>query len=299
MPLPLQKKQIYLISGVVLAIVALFMVKVYLDQQRRSIEETEAIKFKKLQANQSSVLIAKDNIPKGVMVDEGSFETKIMLNQYVQPGAVTNLNRIAGMVTIAPIVEGEQVTLSKFAYAKESGDLSQATPAGKRAVSIAVDSISALAGMLKAGDHVDVIAVIPQAIQGADGKNTTQLVTLPIFQNVLILAVGQQIGNLSKAETARFKRMEEKQETSPMITLALNPQEASLMAFVQEQGKIKLTLRSPADTKIEQVQPASWEALFMYVFPERAIKPPEKELKPEDYVEIYRGLNKERVLLPK
>jgi pilus assembly protein CpaB len=204
------------------------------------------------------------------------------------------------MISITNISKGEQITLNKFAYAKETGGLSEVTPIGKRAITISVDNISSLAGMIKAGDHVDVIALIPNSVAGADGKVVTQLITLPIFQNVLVLAIGQQTSPASSKTDLRFRSIEAKQETNPLITLALIPQEASLIAFVQEQGKIRLTMRSPTDTKVEPVVAANWESLFQYVFPERIAKPQEEEQhKPGDYVEIYRGLNKEKVLLTK
>jgi hypothetical protein len=68
---------------------------------------------------------------------------------------------------------------------------------------------------------------------------------------------------------------------------------------VQEQGKIRLTLRRQDDTDIEPPQTATWDTLLNYVFPERMIKPPQEVYSDSDYVEIYRGLNKEKVLLPK
>lgn len=299
MPLPLQKQQIYLISGVVLALAALFMIKVYLDKQRYLAEVSASEKFKKIQANQVSVLVAKDDIAKGKIVEQDNFTTKIIPNQFVQPGAVTSLDRISGMISLTNISKGEQITLNKFAYAKETGGLSEVTPIGKRAITISVDNIASLAGMIKAGDHVDVIALIPNSVVGADGKAVTQLVTLPIFQNVLVLAIGQLTSSVSSKTDLRFRSIEAKQESNPLITLALSPQEASLIAFVQEQGKIRLTMRSPTDTKVEPVIAANWESLFQYVFPERIAKPQEEQHKPGDYVEIYRGLNKEKVLLAK
>lgn len=291
----IKKQQIYLLSGIALSLVALFMIKVYLDQQRRSAEQAAASRFKKMQASQTSVLVAKKDIPKGTIVDTDNFDASIVPNQFVQPGAVTSLDRVSGMMAIVSIAKGEQVTLSKLAYPRQAGGLAEVTPSGKRAITISVDNIASLAGMVKAGDNVDVIAMIPQAVPIGDGKTATQLAVLPIFQNVLILAVGQETTAAQKTD-GRYKK-ETKQEANPLITLALTPQEASLIAFVQEQGKIRLTLRSPADSKIEPVQPASWDALMQYLYPQRATQ--QEERPPGDYVEVYHGMNKEKVLIAK
>lgn len=293
----LKKQYIYIIIGVGLSVIAVFMFKMVLDQQRVEARRLAEEKIKKMQANQSAVLVAKKDIPRGTVVDAANFETSIVPNQFVQPQAATSLDRVSGMVTIAAISKGEQITLNKLSYSKQAmGGLAEVTPPGKRAITISVDNVSSLAGMIKAGDYVDVIAVIPQSVPIGGGKTAIQSVVLPMFQKVLVLAVGQETSAVPKPDL-RFRK-EEKQETSLLVTLALAPQEASLIVFVQEQGRIRLIMRSPTDTKIEPVQPASAEALMQYLYPQQAAqKVQEVQHPPEDYVEIIRGSTKERVLL--
>ena len=302
----MQKQRIILAIGVVLALVAVFMVKVYIDQQRRVIHQQAQDTLAKIQANQTAVLVAKEDIPRGSVVDPEMLETAIFPNQYVVPQAVTSLDRIAGMVTVADISKGEQVSISKLAQPKQAasgGNLAGATPVGKRAITIQVDNISSLGGMIKPGDYVDVIAMVPIPVQTPDGKESSQIATLSLFQNVLVIAVGQDIGvQVQQKLVSRYKKEEAQPELSPLITLALTAQEASLISFVQEQGKIRLVLRSPADSQIEQVQPASWDTLFQYIMPKQAAEGQEEQkqlMKQPRMVEIYRGLEKEVVPLNK
>ena len=289
----MQKQKLILIAGAALALIAVFMVKTYLDQQRQAITEKAKKALEKAQANQTAVLVAKNDIARGATIELDAVEVKITPNQFVQPQAVTSLDRISGMVTIAPISKGEQITLSKLVYTKQAGALSQVTPVGKRAITISVDNISSLAGMIKPGDYVDVICASPVPVQTQDGKQTTQVAVMPLFQNVLVLAVGQEIS--TQIEESRYKGKKDV-APSPLITLALTPHEANLLAFVQEQGKFRLILRSPADSKIEPAQPAGWEAVLQYVLPKEAFKRPKEE---GPSVEIYRGLSKEKILLSK
>lgn len=304
-----KQRIIILIIGIILALIAVFMVKFYLDQQRRMIQEQAKQTLSQIQANQTPVLVAKKDISKGTVIDAEMLETAIVPNQFVQPQAVASLDRISGMSTIAPISKGEQISLTKLSYPRqvEGGGLAEATPIGKRAITISVDNISSLAGMIKPGDYVDVIAIIPVPVQTPEGKQATQPAVVPLFQNVLVLAIGQEIGvaKQEQQEEGRYRR-EEAREPSPLITLALSPQEANLIAFVQEQAKIRLVLRSPADSKIEPIQPASWDTLFQYIMPKEALRQQEearKEQEPQvvpqagSYVEIYRGLKREVVPL--
>ncbi len=298
----MQKQKIIILAiGIVLAIVAVFMITVYLNQQKQLMQERAKMVVAQTLANQTSVLVAKQDIPRGALIEPDMLTAAIVPNQYLQPQVVTSLDRIAGMVTVAPIARGEQITLSKLAQAKQQGGggLAEMTPIGKRAITISVDNIASLAGMIRPGDYVDVIAMVPVPVQTADGKQATQVAVMPLFQNVLILAVGRDTSTVSKEEASRYKKAETV-ETSPLITLALGPQEANLLAFVQEQGKIRLALRSSAYSQIEPVQPASWDTLFQYIMPKDASKPEvAKEEPATNYVEIYRGLNRERVPISK
>ncbi|MFA6217543.1 MAG: Flp pilus assembly protein CpaB [Candidatus Omnitrophota bacterium] len=293
----MQRQKIMLIAGIVLCGLTAFMVKVFIDQQKQEVIEKAKKQLQEIQANSSTVLVASVDIPRGSPINADSLETTIIPNQFIQPNAVNALSRIEGMITMAPIARGEQVTLSKLMQSRQADGLADTTPIGKRAITITVDNISSLAGMLKPGDYVDVIAALALPMQGPNGTVASQPAVIPLFQNIQVLAVGQELTSKTKGES-RYKK-EETKEASPLITLALTPQESNLIAFVQEQGKIRLVVRSPADSQVQPFQPVGWDALMQYIMPQLG-EPKVEEVKvPDEYVEIYRGLNKETVILPK
>jgi pilus assembly protein CpaB len=297
------QKKIPLIIGIALAAVSIILINVYMGQQKQLVVEKTKKEFEVRQANQTPVLVAKANIPAGTAINPDTLGVALVPNEYVQPKAATSLDRVAGMVTIAPIVKGEQISLDKLAFSRQrsGGGLADLTPIGKRAITISVENTAALAGMIKPGDYVDVIAMVPIPVQTADGKQVTQIMATPLFQNILVLAVGNQLAAPSKADAGRYAP-EGKAESSasPFITLALTPQEVSLMTFVQEQSKIRLTLRSPSDSQLQQVPPATWESIFQYIMPKEAVQPePVKDPDSGLQIEIYRGLNKEKMPLSK
>ncbi len=300
----IEKQKLILISGIVLGIAAIIMTKMYLDQQKLAVQEKAQKAIANMQANQTAVLVAKQDIPSGSVIESGMFDTAIVPTQFVQPQAVTSLERIVGMITVAPISKNEQISLSKLTNKRRAsgGDLAGATPSGKRAISIVVDNIASLSGMVKPGDYVDVLATIQVPQKAADGQVIGQMAVIPLFQNVLVLAVGQNTGGVPRSETE--SRYAEAPAASgggggnTLITLALGPQEANLIAFVQEQGKVRLTMRSPADAKIEPVVPVSWDSLFQYIMPPKQNnEPATAAVDTTEYVEVVRGLNKERVPL--
>lgn len=295
------QKRLSLIIGVILALATVFMVKMYLDQQQVAIQQQAQKQMRA--AAQTKVLIAKTDIAKGVAIEPNMVVAEAVPEQYIQPKAVTSFDRIQGMVTAQSISKGEQVTLNQLLSTQQaSGEsLAMATPVGKRAISIMVDNIASLAGMMRPGNYVDVIGMIAVPMQTPDGKNTSQIVTVPLFQNVLVLAVGQELGSGPAPSSGRYAKEGEKREGSPIITLALSPQEANLIAFVQEQGKIRFIMRSPADSQVQNISPASWDALLQYIAPKVSVKniSEQEESGPAKKVEIYRGLQKEVVPLSK
>lgn len=292
------QKRLVLIISIVLALIAMFLVKVYIDQQSKEIKEKAGREITERQRRQASVLVARRDIPRGAIIDSRLLELKVMPREYIQPQAVSSPERIEGMVVVAPISKGEQITLSKLLSRQQvarGSSLAMATPIGKRAVTVLVDNISSLMGMLRAGDYVDVIGLIPIPTQTPEGRQTKQVAVMPLFQNVLVLAVGTELAGISGGE-ARYQKETEK--AAPLVTLALSPQEANLIAFVQEQGKIRLTLRSPADSQIELMQPANWETLFRHIMPQSTQAEEQIEILPKaKTVEIYRGLKKESMPL--
>jgi pilus assembly protein CpaB len=300
----MQRQKIIIIIGVLLALMAVFMAKSYIDQQRQQVEADAKRKIAAIQQNISKnevkVFVANKDIPRGGAISSDNMEINIVPEQYRQPQAISSADRAIGMVAIVPISKGEQLSLNKLAQPRQLGGLAEGTPVGKRAITIAVDNISSVGGLVKPGDYVDVMALVPVPVTTPDGKQVSQVAVMPLFQNILVLAVGQDIGAITSASGGR-KESEKRSEGSPLITLALEPQDANLIAFVQEQGKLRLTLRSPADSQMQATQPASWDTLFRYLMPPKQETPqPEvKESAKTDYVEIFRGLNKDKIPLSK
>lgn len=297
-----KKKLFFLVGGVIIFIAGILMLQSHIQQREQMVKKQLKKQFEAMKENEVAVLVAKKDIPRGSSINPEDMGVAIVPKQHAQPQAVTSADRIADMITIAPIVSGEQITLSKLQYpSTQAGGLAAATPAGRRAVAVAVDNLGSLVGMLKPGDYVDVTAIMTVPVPTPEGKTVGQTAVLPLFQNIQVLAVGQQLSAQTASE-GRYKR-DEKKDISSLITLALKPQEANLLTFVQEQGKLTLSLRSPADPKMEPVQPANWETLFQYILPKEAPSSAKQQVKkqeePTEYVEVYRGLRKEKIPLSK
>lgn len=277
--LPNKKFLPFIIAGVA-GIIAVILINSYIQQQAQMARQTEQERQKRL----STAVVAKKDIPSGVALEENMLQEQTIRKDLLQPSAATSTARVLEMVTLAPISKGEQVQMNKLSVSGREISLSSKIPKDKRALTIPVDNISSVGGMIRPGDHVDILGVIPMPVMTAEGKQVTQMSTMPLFQDILVLAVGQEYTTTPGAEKGERK-------ASANITLALAPEEANLVAFVQEQGKIRLVLRSPQDVSKQPPVPATWETVLRTVMPGYFQRPPEAA--PRKTVEIIRGQTRE------
>lgn len=106
---------------------------------------------------------------------------------------------------------------------------------GFRAVSVQIDESTGVAGWIKPGSRVDVVAVLT----GRSGSHT-ETISRVILQNIEVLAVGQDSGTSSDVATAIAKS----------VTLAVKPTEVPKLHLAATKGKIRLAMRSQSDTEV-------------------------------------------------
>jgi len=210
-----------IITAAVLGLLAVFLTNIYFRQQETQVQVREA-----------QVLVAAKDISKGATIDYDMLAFKTMPLNFIQPGALTSKGSAVGKTALATLMAGEQILVTKLAAPGAGLTLAGKTPPGKRAVTISLEAASAVGGMIRPADHVDVLAVF-----------TNPPITLTLFQDVLVLAVGQEmVPTEEKKERARVGR-EPAPTARRTVTLALTPQEVQILTVAMEQGKIRLTLR--------------------------------------------------------
>jgi len=171
------------------------------------------------------------------------------------------------------------------------------TPPGKRAITILIDSLSAVGGLIGAGDYVDIISHLGLPRSEKDYSEKQKAITV-LFQNIQVLAVGtdfREVGEIPAYQT-------QQQARKLNVTLAVSPEEATLLTFAQEKGKLQLILRNPGEDRTLKLKVASWEELTDFVFEKQGTKidvHSEKKKKKKDagkdeedevspYIEVYK-----------
>jgi pilus assembly protein CpaB len=171
-------------------------------------------------------------------------EFKEMPVEYVPPGTVVDVKDAAGKMAVSDIYPGEMILSSKLvARSDVAAGLSAKVEKSRRAISIPVNNITALHGLVNPGDHVDVLVTF-----NVPGEQKVPA-TSTVVQNVPVLAVN---GNLEGGGS--------KQELQT-VTIMVGPVEAQQIALAVQHGSIQLALRSPDDGDVVPVRTSKLEDL--------------------------------------
>jgi pilus assembly protein CpaB len=106
---------------------------------------------------------------------------------------------------------------------------------GIRALTVAVDEVNSLSGMLQPGDRIDLmLSVRPQPTSGAVEPEITRT----LMQNVHVLATGRQVRPVGDTTVGR---------SFTTITVEVDPGQAQQLVVAQRSGRLTAMLRNPDD----------------------------------------------------
>lgn len=160
-------------------------------------------------ATTRSVVVASSAIPQGTAIKPENVRLADVPETYLSEGAVADLESAVGKTTTANIAEGAQVSRSNLAGKGNATALAEAIEPGLVAVSIAVNSETGLAGLLRQGDRVNVLAEGGAIVQGArvlalDAQLADELVQ---YSTVTIEATAEQAESVQAAQMDEAMRL--------------------------------------------------------------------------------------------
>jgi len=201
-----------------------------------------------------TIVVASRDIPAGTTITNEMTELATLSSQSAVTGAITDRAALLGLTARYPLQKNQQISAAVLGQAgKDSTVFAVVVPAGKRAVALPITETTGVGGLIVAGDHVDITAIVDKNVGGQVAQAST------LLQNVLVLAVAQT----AQKATSRLDAKGTPVADAPIagrpeninahpdarsITVAVDPQEVALIALAQEKGKIYLSLRSPDDS---------------------------------------------------
>jgi pilus assembly protein CpaB len=180
------------------------------------------------------VLVVDRPVPEGTPGEELAelVRTERLPARAAVPGAVTDLDELAGRVATVDLQPGEQLLAARFAAPEDlSVPGTVAPPEGAAEVSLLLEPQRAVGGRLAAGDTVGVHVSLP------DPK------THAVLSRVLVTQVqGAPVAVADGEATDTASSGGAAPSASLMVTLGLRPEAAEAVVFGMEHGTVWLSL---------------------------------------------------------
>jgi pilus assembly protein CpaB len=241
-----------LVIGLAIAVVIAFVLSTFVYRVFKQASIVRPV------ATTQHIVVAAVPLQLGTRLDGNNVKLVDWPSGLAVAGMITRIEDANNRALITPVAQNEPIMEAKLASQQSGAGLSATIPEGMRALSVSVNEVVGVAGFVIPGTMVDVL--VTGNIPGGAGAGGT--VTRTILENVRVLAAGQKI------EQDR----DGKPQTVPVITLLVNPEDASKLTMAANQGKLQLALRNTIDTKVVSPAPVMQATLFGGALPPPQVK---------------------------
>jgi Flp pilus assembly protein CpaB len=207
--------------AVALAALAAILTSVYVVNYKRHVQSGE---------DKVPVYVAARDIPAGTsgaeVIDQHMLKKVTIPKKAIVAGAISNPSDLSSYIATQDVYEGEQVSTRRFAPPREQGIRAQ-IKGTQRAYQVEGNSHQLLAGTLKAGDHVDVVATWGIKNPGQESGDDA-IVSRVVLRDLLVLTPADEAAS-SSAVTAS-------QQTA-FVQLRMTDWQAQKMIWIQKNSQ--------------------------------------------------------------
>ena len=219
-------RRITLIVAVVLALGTGILTLRYLAslQQKADVQQ-QAVETR-------AIIIAARDIPARAKITPDMLIRSQRPGSEIEPGALADAKQAEGDIALITIPAGSTLTATKVGRPIEVGLTYRLKP-GMRAISIPVDRVKAVSGLIQPGDRVDVLASVPRA-PGVQPKAVT------IIRGALVLAINQTLEIAGATPSPDSVNL-------VTVVLGISAAQSDLLTMADLNTTLRLALRSPQE----------------------------------------------------
>ena len=179
-------------------------------------------------------IVADYDLPEGLRLDHAHLAVREIPAAWVPSGSIApdEVASVEGRVVSTALRKGDILLWANMTMPRQT-PFSQKVREGRRAISIPVDVINSVSGMLVPGDLIDLYVSF---------EYRKKRITAPLLQGVLVLATGSQTrlaGDLASDESGQYST----------VTLDTSPEEAARLVAARQSGTLTALLRHPGDAR--------------------------------------------------
>lgn len=207
----------------------------------RQVEQIEA----RAKSETVPVVVAKHDLPKGSLLTSATVAVRNIPRDFSHSVAVSpeQFGQLEGQALAFPVKAGEMVIWGLI-EGKKTPSFSARVENGRRALTVPVDEINSISGMLEPGDMIDLIVTV---------DHKSEKITMPLMQSIQVMATGQRSVDDPKSGERR---------SYSTVTLDTTPGQAQNIIVAREAGKLTALLRNPQDKNTDPVSDADLGALL-------------------------------------
>lgn len=233
------KQKLVLILAGGMGLLAFVLTHVYLNNERERIFAN---------ATTVPVIVARESLPAGTELTLQNMDVVTVFEASVGRQVIRADQRelMQGRRLRYPLQRGDMLSWVHVGGGlEEITGLAPAIRSGMRAISIPVSAETAVSGLVRPNDRVDILGTFSFISETNPAEMET--VTFTVLQDVTILATGQETARQELQVVGDARR----RGNFNTVTIAVFPQEAELLAFAMNtRGSLTLTLRNPTDTGV-------------------------------------------------
>ncbi|MFT3804532.1 MAG: Flp pilus assembly protein CpaB [Burkholderiaceae bacterium] len=230
--------------GILLLVAALTIGAIAAIGTRNYIAEQVAIERERLhpQREEIDVIVAKHDLLRGEFVGPETMAVRRIPKEFASSALVRpdRFDAYVGARLSMPLNAGEPL-IAHGVEGLDSSAFSTKVRNGIRALTIAVDEINSMSGMLQPGDRIDLQLTARPQPKGTSGAMPTEITRL-LMQDLLVLATGRQVR----------QQMEDgaRPRVFTAITVEATPEQAQKLIVAQRSGRLTATLRNRDDRAV-------------------------------------------------
>jgi Flp pilus assembly protein CpaB len=222
--------------AVALAALAAILTSVYVVNYKRHVQNGE---------DKIPVYVAAKDIPAGTsgaeVVDQHMLKKVTVPKKAIVAGAISSPDQLSQYIATQDVYEGEQVSTRRFAPPREQGIRAQ-IKGTQRAYQVEGDQHQLMAGTLKAGDHVDVVATWGIKNPGQGSNSEDAIVSRVVLRDLLVLTPAEANAGSSAVTSSS--------QQSAFVQLRMTDWQVQKMIWVQKNSEDSgagwhLSLRPP------------------------------------------------------
>lgn len=216
------------VGALVFGALALYVADSYLEHQEAKLRATLTREHR---SGTTEVVVASADLPPGSEINESTVAVRSMPSDYVHADAVrpAGFDAVKGRHLDRGLEKGRALLLA-FVSDGVNG-FSDGIQAGRRALTLNVDEVSSINGLVRPGDRLDLVVT---------QRDAGQTLVRALLSGVKVLATGSLTSAATPPDTRPSARLGLSYST---ITLEVTPAEAEEVILARDTGQVTAMLR--------------------------------------------------------